>query len=163
MCAVFDSDEWGDSGFWARAFPNQVNGMFGKNGCCRPADIKDGTSSTLMVGEVTGAGKGTHFGAHWIGDNALATRDGINGPNTIQGGKWGGVDPPTILGSFLMGFGSFHPGGCNFVLADGSVQFLSQNISQDVLRALTTRDGPSLASNPLHNWQEIALQQGFCS
>lgn len=33
---------------------------------------------------------------------------------------------------------SFHPGGVNGLLADGSVHFLSDSIDQSVLNALTT-------------------------
>ena len=39
-----------------------------------------------------------------------------------------------------MNFWSFHPGGANFLHADGSVHFVSYG-SDDVLRALATRNG----------------------
>ena len=71
-------------------------------------------------------------------------RDGINGPNTVPGGKY----PPGHCGFYDAGFASFHPGGCNFVLADGSVHFLSQNISQNVLVGLTTRAGGEVVTPP---------------
>ena len=37
-------------------------------------------------------------------------------------------------------FGSFHPGGCQFGMADGSVHFLSETIDLDVYRQLANRD-----------------------
>ena len=65
--------------------------------------------------------------------NMRGTRDGINGPFTVPGG--GHFD--WYNGSFS----SFHPGGCHFAIADGSVHFLSEYISSDVLAKLTTRAG----------------------
>jgi prepilin-type processing-associated H-X9-DG protein len=118
-------------------FPSEVNGAFGANGCCRIDDVKDGTSNTLLLGEVAGKGPGTHEAFFWAGGNMLTTLEGINGPHTSVGGTW----PTNGMSFYATGFGSWHPGGCNFVLADGSVTFISQNVGQNVLRALTTRDG----------------------
>jgi prepilin-type processing-associated H-X9-DG protein len=36
---------------------------------------------------------------------------------------------------------SHHPGGANFLAGDGSVHFVSENISLDVYKALATVDG----------------------
>jgi prepilin-type N-terminal cleavage/methylation domain-containing protein/prepilin-type processing-associated H-X9-DG protein len=142
MCGVMDSTYAYETGFWPRLFP-EVDSIMGAVGTCKIDDIKDGTSCTLAVGEVTGQGQGTLVGDFWTADNLLSTKDGINGPFTVPGGEY-----PTggIGGLYLTGFASYHPGGCNFVLADGSVAFLSQDIAQNILAALTTRDGPS-ASN----------------
>jgi prepilin-type N-terminal cleavage/methylation domain-containing protein/prepilin-type processing-associated H-X9-DG protein len=146
MCGVVDSSEWLDPNrspplYWPRQFP-QVDGVFGANYCCAIHDIKDGTSNTLAVGEVTGAGTGTHVANVWMGWNLLDTRDGVNGFYTVPGGTY----PSGLIGSESTGFASFHPGGCHFLLADGSVQFLSHNIAQNLLTALTTRDGANCHS-----------------
>jgi prepilin-type processing-associated H-X9-DG protein len=38
-------------------------------------------------------------------------------------------------------YSSMHAGGANFVLADGSVRFINENISLTTFRALGTRAG----------------------
>ena len=40
-----------------------------------------------------------------------------------------------------LGFSSFHPGGCNFLMVDGSVHWIEEDIDQRLLSAMTTRDG----------------------
>jgi prepilin-type N-terminal cleavage/methylation domain-containing protein/prepilin-type processing-associated H-X9-DG protein len=140
MAGVADSIRtWVLSTWVPFAYP-LVDGVFGANQPCRIADVTDGTSNTLMVGEVTAEGKGTHNGFFWSSASLASTYDGINGQFTTPGGTY---PTPAHGGFYASGFASFHPGGCNFVMADGSVTFLSQNIDQstghNVLASLTTR------------------------
>ena len=44
------------------------------------------------------------------------------------------------------GFKSVHPGGVNFVMGDGSVQFVNEGIETATYRALATRNGGETAS-----------------
>jgi prepilin-type N-terminal cleavage/methylation domain-containing protein len=136
MAAVADSLDFstGDD-YTPDSFP-VIDGIMGTNLGCSIAEIKDGTSNTLIVAEVTGAGPGTNDGHFWASWDFVDTREGINGPNTIPGGgKW--------TSRYITGPSSYHSGGCTAGLADGSTQFLSQNISKNILAALTTRNGPS--------------------
>jgi prepilin-type N-terminal cleavage/methylation domain-containing protein/prepilin-type processing-associated H-X9-DG protein len=146
MCGVADTTDWSTGATSGMAWPKDyplVDGICGANVPCRMADIQDGTTNTLMIGEVTGAGKGTFVGYYWVGFNILDTSDGINGPSSAPGGVFGGVLPINNVSPYYSGFASWHSGGCNFALADGSIQFVSQNIADAVLKALTTRDGMS--------------------
>jgi prepilin-type N-terminal cleavage/methylation domain-containing protein/prepilin-type processing-associated H-X9-DG protein len=45
------------------------------------------------------------------------------------------------------GFRSYHPGGANFLFADGTVKFISQNIELNLYRALSTRAKQETISN----------------
>jgi prepilin-type processing-associated H-X9-DG protein len=41
-----------------------------------------------------------------------------------------------------------HPGGTNFCMADGAVQFVAQTISLNVYKSLASRDGGEVAALP---------------
>lgn len=97
-------------------------------------DVVDGTSNTLFVGEVTGGAPGSQEGWIWVNGPMFSTAFGINGLGTIPG-----------EGEFIRtgddGFSSFHPGGCHFLMVDGSVHFLQADIDARLLYNLTTRNG----------------------
>ncbi len=104
-------------------------------------DITDGTSKTLIVGEVIGHSQVTYSSAFWNSWSITDTRNGLNNPRRI----------PTVTPWDFNngGFASYHPGGCHFAYADGSVHFLNETIAQNVLRSLTTRNGvSSVTSTP---------------
>ena len=82
-------------------------------------DVTDGSSNTIVAGEVT-----TGFKA-W-GD-----------PTNLR-------DPALGLGGGASQFGSSSLSGVNMLLMDGTVRFVSENISPQVLQALSTHDGGDL-------------------
>lgn len=112
------------------------NGMLINGRHLRIADAMDGTSNTLFVGEVTGDAKGSGSAesesTNWMFDACASTGRGINGVGTAPGGGYTGR---------LWVLSSFHPGGCNFVLTDGSVRFVRQSVPTRVLQDATTRAG----------------------
>jgi hypothetical protein len=147
LCGVADSTDWTCNGIAARQL--QLNdGMFGERQGCRAAQVRDGLSHTLMVGEVTGGGPKSyrsHFWAQWA---ILDTRDGINGPFTVPGNQWAADEyhRGTYTGFRDTGFSSFHAGGCFFACGDGSVHFLAESTDSQTLAALTTRDGGDIVA-----------------
>ena len=138
MAGVTDSMDWTCNTVTARQF-SKADGMMAQLQGCRIRDVVDGTSNTLMVGEVTGGGRGSYNSHFWVSQTLSDTYDGINGISTIPGGSpsWAGNSYAWRDASFS----SFHPGGCHFLMADGSVQFLSENIASISLSALATRGG----------------------
>jgi len=117
----------------------EYNGIFSRNTHFRPCSLRqvtDGTSQTFMVGECV-VSQDFHSAAYF------------------SDGDWGTCGIP--LNVFIIdapldelkeqrwfetrGFKSLHPGGAHFVLVDGSVQFIRDDISTPVYRAMSTRAG----------------------
>lgn len=138
--------------------------------------ISDGTSNTIMVGEsnhphshggndgdynhpqhMRGGPAKWYMGGGW--SNYAGTQKVRN-----DGGSWGRVSrnafhpinfkmpvliiahPAPTLKENMLPFGSDHPGGANFVMSDGHVIFLSEDIDIDSYRRLASReDGQVIA------------------
>ena len=128
-----------------------TDGMFFPNSKTRIADITDGTSNTLAMGERTYQLRGWFKGSYCIGTPSqwvcvYSSKD-IRWPIN-SGGLY--YDPNATSNTVLFNdlyFGSQHPGGAHFVLADGSVQFVSENIALPVYQDLAT-----IAGNEIDNW-----------
>lgn len=133
MAGVADTIDVTCDGTWPKHLTVATGAMAEHRGAT-VGMITDGLSKTFMLGEVTGAGPKTYFGNYWASWNIKSTVLGINDATTIPGGgHWQGY--------LHSGFSSFHPRGCNFMLADGSVRFFSETIDRVLLLALTTRAG----------------------
>ncbi len=106
----------------------------------RLKDVTDGTSHTFAFGEEDYfAGQSTD-GPLWAGGyivNSFAASWGpfnpINPPDE--------VNDPGSVGKYLTAFRSDHAGGVQFVMVDGSVHFVSDDIQKSTLDALATRAG----------------------
>ena len=136
-------------------------------GVIKIASITDGTSNTLMVAEDAARPVGYNrkrviYASYNGPNNALTPTDGVNNPVSGGGGAWADVFSFTHLaGATPLGqrggtcmincttdneIYSFHPGGANIVFADGSVHFIKENISVQLMAALVTRAAGEIIS-----------------
>jgi prepilin-type N-terminal cleavage/methylation domain-containing protein/prepilin-type processing-associated H-X9-DG protein len=143
-------------------FPRtNLPGMFFMDSSVRVQDVYDGTCHTFL------------FGERYHYDPEFDRRQPVVWPETypIGGwGRWGMVANTGAMGNVTlstpvqinyqvptdgnlltlqkrqMAFGSGHPGGANFAFADGSVHFLRNQTSLEVLEALSTRCGGEVVS-----------------
>ncbi|NLY02238.1 MAG: DUF1559 domain-containing protein [Rhodopirellula sp.] len=147
MVGVADSQDWichyASASYLFPKHYNVADGIMADRKGCRFRDILDGTSNTLMIAEVTGGGLGTTKGFSWVFTPMTDTYEGINGLYTVPGGY-----TAALYNFRTTGPSSYHPGGCQFAIGDGSVRFLSETIDRETLKRLTDRAGKQPAEMP---------------
>jgi prepilin-type N-terminal cleavage/methylation domain-containing protein/prepilin-type processing-associated H-X9-DG protein len=115
--------------------------------------ITDGTSKTISVGEIVD-GHVQDSSNMWtytlrFGDSFRVTEVALNTPTGVECAVAG--DNP---GCFNGAFASRHPGGSQFVYADGHVEFISEDIDLDTYQNLSTISGTPL--------ERDAIDKTFC-
>jgi prepilin-type N-terminal cleavage/methylation domain-containing protein/prepilin-type processing-associated H-X9-DG protein len=149
------NDEWGGGDVF-------LDGLFAINHWRRCDDIRDGTSSTLAVGEsvhVAVWGLGPGYGnpdqggpvAWFYGSGCLMTPDckpeGQSLGRCVRSTKHPinrSILPMAVNRENDAPFGSFHPGGAPFAFADGHVGFLRETMDLATYQALSTIAGDEL-------------------
>jgi prepilin-type N-terminal cleavage/methylation domain-containing protein/prepilin-type processing-associated H-X9-DG protein len=110
------------------------------------AQITDGTSNTLMIGE---RDTFTQIGAVWAGRDTIPSGVGVASvmgrPNWPINTKYAGGATCCIgdTGGTRFAWSSLHPGGANFVFADATVHFLSQNLANDPTQMNANKPTPA--------------------
>ncbi len=123
-----------------------VQGVLTRSRCVAIRDIRDGTSNTFAVGELSWSG------ATGEGPDGSFPPGPYHAYHRTSGSSWTvvyqSVMNPMHSRSYkptqdwnAVSFGSDHPGGANFLLADGSVRFVSESINFSVYLAAASRDG----------------------
>ncbi len=146
------------------------DGIFSLDSQVRLADISDGSSNTFLFGERAHRDpEYDRIAVVW--PNGYYPLAGIGAWGTVVAADQSGgplhmltlssavpinyrVSPDTPVGAVpirndrLCAYGSSHPNGANFALADGSVRFVSEQTPLDILQALSTRAGGETVNVP---------------
>lgn len=134
----------GPPNVWSDSCKLHNTGMFMYVRKVPVSEVQDGLSNTMFIGETFDGHKSPTWNIWGFGSRLQTLRTTVNPLNTIvgqaflqnseNGGAWysDGV------------FRSRHPGGVHFAFGDGHVAFLSDSISIDVYRNLSTRRGEEI-------------------
>ena len=110
-------------------------------------DVTDGLTNTIMCGEFN-----YQLADYTWSSYTCASDPSTHGTSRWGGHRWGGGYPGVALGDTSGDFNvnlnanrstwrSDHVGGAHFLLGDGAVRFVSENIDADTLDALATKSG----------------------
>ena len=115
------------------------NGMFHANHCVSVRDITDGASNTIAIGERAWTLGGAAINAALV-FGIQSNTEAVNANNTglIQALGCGFVlmnsstSPSSTPTHHTRNFSSVHVGGAHFLMGDGAVRFISENLDHNV-------------------------------
>ena len=120
-----------------------TSGILLRNRVTRMRDVSDGTSNTLLLGEISW--NAANCWRMWV--RGCATDGACVSIRNIATGI--NLTPWNNSSNFNnVSFGSMHTGGAQFATADGSVHFISENISMTIYAAMATREAGEAINTP---------------
>jgi prepilin-type processing-associated H-X9-DG protein len=150
---LFSSGQYTDYDSRYASIVSIHKGMFGNDGAGGLQDCTDGSSNTIAVGEAKNSHGGqtsSSYGPYWGAGvhtcchgrsywnlTAMTLAATAQRPQRVvtQGVAYGSINMDLNNDAsnkqYAWGFGSYHPGGAQFVMCDGAVKFISQSIAYD--------------------------------
>ncbi|HUT91745.1 MAG TPA: DUF1559 domain-containing protein [Thermoguttaceae bacterium] len=114
----------------------QGDGTFYLNRGVRFADIRDGTSNTLVAGERSSK----WAPSTWVG----VVPGGLHAPARVTGIALFPPNSELEEEHYSHNFSSRHPSGTQFLAADGSVKLIAETIHENTYHALSTRNASDI-------------------
>jgi prepilin-type N-terminal cleavage/methylation domain-containing protein/prepilin-type processing-associated H-X9-DG protein len=130
------------------------DGIFFRNNVITIAQVLDGTSQTFVAGErsqnlsrASWTGAVTNGSVPLVALQAEAGLDPEGGGALVLShtGEGHGPNAPSGLAHGDQ-YWSLHPGGANFLFADGSVRFIKEQVGFSIFQGLATRQGGEVLS-----------------
>ncbi len=150
-CALYPGHLLGPSGHGSSNDPSQISGVFSRYvWSAKMKDITDGASNVFAIGEGRpnchdhGSGGWFHGNSIWastvppINFNTCVGEPGYVANSCNANNVW----------NTSWGFKSKHVGGAQFLMCDGAVGFVSENINYDTFQRLGCRQDGNPASVP---------------
>ena len=140
---------------WCRSVdPLRISGVFGtRMAPITLADVLDGTSNTFFVGEMISKCANNNRQGWWLQErqnNAItSTVTPLNIHTTCvsvpEAAKRLYIHPDCPhrndrSGNLWQAFRSYHPSGANFLMGDGAVQFINDDINRNIYKAYGGKD-----------------------
>jgi hypothetical protein len=110
------------------------NGPLGINTKNGFRDFTDGTSNTIMVGEISWKNANCYraWTRGWDGNASSSAKNVVNAIN---------AQAYTSNNFNDVSFGSEHPGGAQFLMGDGSIHFINENVSMPIYYSTASMNG----------------------
>lgn len=152
--------------FWRANLGQPSQRMFGENSFASFRDIVDGSSNTVAMSERLYSVRDGMCSAWSYRGHAMILDIGAPGGSGNTGNGGGGPVNASPINNWDLSWsagswftpipgslgewhypGSNHPGGCNMLLGDGAVRFISQTAALSVLQGLATMNGRETVTN----------------
>jgi prepilin-type processing-associated H-X9-DG protein len=132
---------------WGTYGSNTTRGPFGNDGAANIGRIPDGTSNTIGIGESATQRRKTYvgFGPFW----GAGTHTAVHGYTPSGDARFNvnALWSPPANQVYAWVFSSNHTAGANFLLLDGSVKFIRNDIDYAVFSSLNwMQDGATVSA-----------------